>query len=85
MDASPVLQYLRIQACVQIQYTCLEQNKSRNTLFHLQPAKMGAFGLTEPMAGSDVSGTRTTAVRDGDEFYCGTKIFITNGYYAILM
>lgn len=45
--------------------------------------KMGAFGLTEPMAGSDASGTRTTAVRDGDEFVInGTKIFITNGYYA---
>lgn len=45
--------------------------------------KMGAFGLTEPMAGSDASGTRTTAVRDGDEFVInGTKIFITNGSYA---
>ncbi len=45
--------------------------------------KMGAFGLTEAMAGSDASGTRTTAVRDGD-FYVinGTKCFITNGYYA---
>ena len=45
--------------------------------------KMGAFGLTEPMAGSDASGTRTTAVREGDEYVLnGTKIFITNGYYA---
>jgi alkylation response protein AidB-like acyl-CoA dehydrogenase len=45
--------------------------------------KMGAFGLTESMAGSDASGTRTTAVRDGDEYVVnGTKIFITNGYYA---
>jgi alkylation response protein AidB-like acyl-CoA dehydrogenase len=45
--------------------------------------KMGAFGLTEAMAGSDASGTRTTAVRDGD-FYVinGSKVFITNGYYA---
>ncbi|HZK54975.1 MAG TPA: acyl-CoA dehydrogenase family protein, partial [Desulfosporosinus sp.] len=45
--------------------------------------KLGAFGLTEPMAGSDASGTRTTAVRDGDEYIInGSKIFITNGYYA---
>ncbi len=42
--------------------------------------KMGAFGLTEPSAGSDAGGTRTTAVRDGDEWIVsGTKIFITNG------
>ncbi|WP_088227685.1 acyl-CoA dehydrogenase [Desulfosporosinus sp. FKB] len=45
--------------------------------------KLGAFGLTEPMAGSDASGTRTTAVRQGDEYIInGSKIFITNGYYA---
>ncbi|MDR3601207.1 MAG: acyl-CoA dehydrogenase [Desulfosporosinus sp.] len=45
--------------------------------------KLGAFGLTEPMAGSDASGTRTTAVRDGNDYILnGTKIFITNGYYA---
>lgn len=45
--------------------------------------KMGAFGLTESMAGSDASGTRTTAVREGDEYVInGSKIFITNGYYA---
>jgi alkylation response protein AidB-like acyl-CoA dehydrogenase len=44
---------------------------------------LGAFGLTESMAGSDASGTRTTAVRDGDSYLInGTKIFITNGYYA---
>ncbi|HVJ48525.1 acyl-CoA dehydrogenase [Desulfitobacterium sp.] len=45
--------------------------------------KLGAFGLTEPMAGSDASGTRTTAVRDGDEYILnGSKIFITNGKEA---
>lgn len=44
---------------------------------------LGAFGLTEPMAGSDAKGTRTTAVLDGDEYIInGSKIFITNGYYA---
>lgn len=42
--------------------------------------KMGAFGLTEPAAGSDAGGTRTTAVKDGDSWVInGTKIFITNG------
>jgi alkylation response protein AidB-like acyl-CoA dehydrogenase len=45
--------------------------------------KLGAFGLTEAMAGSDASGTRTTAVREGNEYVInGTKLFITNGYYA---
>ncbi len=42
--------------------------------------KMGAFGLTEPSAGSDAGSTRTTAVRDGGDWIVnGTKIFITNG------
>ncbi len=42
--------------------------------------KLGAFGLTEPSAGSDAGGTRTTAVRDADGWILnGTKIFITNG------
>ena len=42
--------------------------------------KLGAFGLTEPSAGSDAGGTRTSAVKDGDEWIVnGTKIFITNG------
>ncbi|MGF7185624.1 acyl-CoA dehydrogenase [Desulfitispora alkaliphila] len=41
--------------------------------------KLGAFGLTEPSAGSDASGTKTTAVLDGDEYVInGTKNFITN-------
>ncbi|SEP56735.1 acyl-CoA dehydrogenase family protein [Streptomyces radiopugnans] len=40
---------------------------------------LGAFGLTEPECGSDAGGTRTTAVRDGDEWVIsGTKCFITN-------
>ncbi|MDY0391365.1 MAG: acyl-CoA dehydrogenase [Desulfobulbus oligotrophicus] len=41
--------------------------------------KLGAFGLTEPSAGSDAGGTKTTAVRDGNEWILnGSKIFITN-------
>lgn len=41
---------------------------------------MGAWGLTEPSAGSDAGGTRTTAVLDGDEYVLnGSKNFITHG------
>jgi butyryl-CoA dehydrogenase len=42
--------------------------------------KMAAFGLTESGAGSDVSGIKTTAVKDGDHYILnGTKQWITNG------
>lgn len=45
--------------------------------------KLGAFGLTEPGAGSDAGGTRTTAVKDGDGWVLnGTKVFITNANFA---
>jgi len=45
--------------------------------------KVGAFGLTEPNAGSDAGATRTRAVRDGDEWVInGQKLFITNGSIA---
>ncbi|AZN39596.1 acyl-CoA dehydrogenase [Paenibacillus albus] len=44
---------------------------------------LGAFGLTEPDAGSDAGGTRTTAVqRDGGWVISGSKCFITNASYA---
>ncbi len=42
--------------------------------------KVGAFGLTEPNAGSDAGGTETTAEDKGDHYLLnGEKIFITNG------
>ena len=45
--------------------------------------RLGAFGLTEPEAGSDVRAISTTAVRDGDDYILnGTKRFITNGGIA---
>jgi alkylation response protein AidB-like acyl-CoA dehydrogenase len=48
-----------------------------------QGEKLGAFGLTEPNAGSDAGGTETTAVREGDFWRVnGTKIYITNGSVA---
>ena len=47
---------------------------------------LGCFGLTEPGAGSDVSGIQTTAVRRGDEYVVnGSKMFITNAGHASWM
>ena len=49
----------------------------------LQGKKLGAFGLTEPGAGTDASGQQTRAVAEGDFWVLnGSKVFITNGGYA---
>jgi butyryl-CoA dehydrogenase len=49
----------------------------------LHGEKIGAFGLTEPNAGSDAGATRTLAVRQGNEWVLnGEKMFITNGSLA---
>ncbi|HXL23076.1 MAG TPA: acyl-CoA dehydrogenase [Candidatus Dormibacteraeota bacterium] len=48
-----------------------------------QGKKIGAWSLTEPEAGSDAGGTRTTARRDGNHYILnGSKTFTTNGHYA---
>jgi hypothetical protein len=48
-----------------------------------QGKKLGAWSLTEPEAGSDAGGTRTTAVCQGDQWLLnGSKTFTTNGTYA---
>ena len=45
--------------------------------------KLASFCLTEPDAGSDVSGMKTTATKQGDKWVInGSKCFITNGQYA---
>ncbi|HEY9239158.1 MAG TPA: acyl-CoA dehydrogenase family protein [Burkholderiaceae bacterium] len=47
--------------------------------------RITAVGITEPGAGSDVAGIKTTAKRDGDHWVInGTKLFITNGVHADL-
>ena len=44
---------------------------------------LGAFGLTEPNAGTDAAGQQTVAILDGDNYILnGSKIFITNAGYA---
>jgi acyl-CoA dehydrogenase len=47
---------------------------------------IGAIGMTEPSAGSDLQGLKTRAVRDGGDYIVnGSKTFITNGYLADLI
>jgi acyl-CoA dehydrogenase len=47
---------------------------------------IGAIGMTEPAAGSDLQGLKTRAALDGDHYIVnGSKIFITNGYLAGLI
>jgi acyl-CoA dehydrogenase len=49
----------------------------------VEEPKLASFCLTEPDAGSDVSGMRTRAVKHGDKYVLnGSKMFITNGGYA---
>jgi alkylation response protein AidB-like acyl-CoA dehydrogenase len=56
-----------------------EEQKKKFLTPLAQGEAMGAFGLTEPSAGSDAGGTKTYAVRDGNEWILnGSKVFITN-------
>jgi alkylation response protein AidB-like acyl-CoA dehydrogenase len=60
-----------------------EQQKQEYLVPLARGEKIGAFGLTEPQAGSDAGATRTRAVRDGDEWVInGQKALITNGSVA---
>ena len=56
-----------------------EEQKKKYLIPLAKGEKIGAFGLTEPNAGSDAGGTETTAVLKGDHYVLnGGKIFITN-------
>jgi alkylation response protein AidB-like acyl-CoA dehydrogenase len=60
-----------------------DAQKKRYLVPLAQGKKIGAWSLTEPEAGSDAGGTKTTAVRDGDHWVLnGAKTFTTNGHYA---
>ncbi|KJS02911.1 MAG: acyl-CoA dehydrogenase [Desulfobulbaceae bacterium BRH_c16a] len=69
-----------LSLCANPIYLFGSEEQKRQFLVPLaQGEKLGAFGLTEPSAGSDAGGTKTTAVKDGNEWILnGTKIFITN-------
>ena len=57
-----------------------EEQKQRYLVPGIKGERIGSLGITEPGAGSDVAGIRTTAIRDGDEYVInGAKTFITNG------
>jgi alkylation response protein AidB-like acyl-CoA dehydrogenase len=60
-----------------------EEQKRKHLVPLAQGQKLGAWGLTEPQAGSDASGTRTTAVkRDGGWLVNGSKNFITHAIHG---
>jgi len=60
-----------------------EEQKQRYLVPGIKGEKIGALGITEPGAGSDVAGIRMKAIRDGDDYLIsGSKTFITNGARA---
>ncbi|MDU5079674.1 acyl-CoA dehydrogenase [Tissierella carlieri] len=60
-----------------------EEQKQKYLVPLAKGEHLGAFGLTEPNAGTDAAGQQTTAILDGDYYILnGTKIFITNGGQA---
>lgn len=69
-----------------IYYFGTEEQKEQFLVPLAKGEALGAFGLTEPNAGSDAGGTQTKAVLDGDEYVInGEKCFITNASYAKTM
>ena len=60
-----------------------DEQKQKYAIPLAKGEKLGAFGLTEPGAGTDAQGQQTKAVLDGDEWVLnGSKCFITNGKEA---
>jgi butyryl-CoA dehydrogenase len=69
--------------CEPIHLFGTEEQKKKYLPSLVSGEKVGAFGLTEPGAGSDAGATRTRAVQDGNEWVLnGQKQFITNGSLA---
>ncbi len=67
-------------ACWPIWKYGTEEQKQKYLVPLASGQKIGAFGLTEPNAGTDAAGQQTKAVLEGDHWVLnGTKIFITNG------
>lgn len=63
-----------------------EEQQREFLLPALRGERIGAFGLTEPDAGSDIRGIKTTARRHGGDFVLnGSKLYITNGSIADFM
>ncbi|MFE7223267.1 acyl-CoA dehydrogenase family protein [Nocardioides sp. NPDC057577] len=63
-----------------------EEQKRRWLPGFVSGETMGAIAMTEPGAGSDLAGVRTSAVRDGDDYVVnGAKTFITNGLNSDLV
>lgn len=57
-----------------------EEQKQKYLVPLVEGEKLGAFGLTEPNAGTDAAAQQTVALVDGDDYILnGSKIFITNG------
>ena len=57
-----------------------EEQKQKYLVPLVEGEKLGAFGLTEPNAGTDAAAQQTVAVADGDDYILnGSKVFITNG------
>ena len=60
-----------------------EAIKQKYLVSSIEGTMIGCLCITEPFAGSDVAGMRTTAIKDGDEYVInGSKTFITNGVYS---
>jgi alkylation response protein AidB-like acyl-CoA dehydrogenase len=69
--------------CAPIYLFGTEQQKEKYLTPLCKGEYLGAFGLTEPNAGSDAGGTQTSAILDGEEWVIsGNKCYITNASYA---
>jgi len=82
--ATGIILSVHTSLCVWPIYTFgTEEQKQKYLIPLAKGEKLGAMGLTEPGAGTDASGLKTTAVPDGDHYVLnGSKCFISNAGYA---